>query len=315
VQRIGFIVYPGFQVIGLAASTVFEIANLASGEPIYRVDVLSEHGGKVQGSAAVAVDSEPFKRRHYDTLIVCGGTEVPKPSPKLASYLRSKTASSRRIAAICTGAFILAEAGLLNGRRATTHWLLARELQTRFPKVTVEEDRIFVVDGPVWTSAGMTAGIDLALSMLEKDAGPELSRSVARKLVLFHRRAGGQSQHSALLELEPKSDRIQTALIYARKNLRTDLTVEQLAEAARLSPRQFSRTFRAETGQSPAKAVENLRVEAARLMLEQSAHSIDVVAQETGFADRERMRRAFLRAFGHPPRTIRRNAQPLEKNP
>lgn len=149
-QRIGFIVYPGFQVIGLAASSVFEIANLANGEPIYRIDVLSEHGGKVQGSAAVAVDSEPFKRRHYDTLIVCGGTEVPKPSPKLASYLRSKAVSSRRIAAICTGAFVLAEAGLLDGRRATTHWLLARELQTRFPGVTVEEDRIHIPDHCAW---------------------------------------------------------------------------------------------------------------------------------------------------------------------
>jgi len=312
-QRIGFIVYPGFQVIGLAASTVFEIANIANGASIYQVDVLSEQGGKVQGSAAVAVDSQPFKRRHYDTLIVCGGTEVPKPSPKLASYLRAKALSSRRIAAICTGAFVLAEAGLLNGRRATTHWLLARELQARFPGITVEEDRIFIVDGPIWTSAGMTAGIDLALSMLEKDAGPELARAVARKLAIFHRRAGGQSQHSTLLELEPKSDRIQAALIYASKNLRNDLTVEQLAEAARLSPRQFSRSFRAETGQSPAKAVENLRVEAARLMLEQSAHPIDVVARETGFADRERMRRAFLRAFGQPPRTIRRNAEPLDQ--
>jgi len=172
--------------------------------------------------------------------------------------------SSRRIASICTGAFVLAEAGLLNGRRATTHWLLARELQNRFPEVTVEEDRIFIVDGPIWTSAGMTAGIDLALSMLEKDAGPELARAVARKLVIFHRRAGGQSQHSTLLELEPKSDRIQAALIYASKNLRSDLTVEQFAEAARLSPRQFSRSFRAKTGQSPAKAVEDLRVEAPR---------------------------------------------------
>ena len=149
--------------------------------------------------------------------------------------------------------------------------------------------------------------------MLEKDAGAELARAVARKLVIFHRRAGGQSQHSSLLELEPKSDRIQAALTYASKNLRNALTVEQLAEAARLSPRQFSRSFRAETGQSPAKAVENLRVEAARLMLEQSAHPIDVVARETGFADRERMRRAFLRAFGQPPRTIRRKAEPLDQ--
>jgi transcriptional regulator GlxA family with amidase domain len=173
----------------------------------------------------------------------------------------------------------------------------------------VEEDRIFIIDGPVWTSAGMTAGIDLALAMVEADHGADLARSVARKLVVYHRRAGGQSQFSALLELEPKSDRIQNALAYARGNLRAPLTVDGLAEVARLSPRQFSRAFHAETGQSPAKAVEHLRVEAARLMLEQSRHPIDMIADETGFADGERMRRAFLRTLGQPPQAIRRNAR------
>ncbi len=148
----------------------------------------------------------------------------------------------------------------------------------------------------------MSAGIDLALAMIEKDLGLEIARSVTRKLVVYHRRAGGQSQFSALLELEPKSDRVQSALTYARANLHTRLSVEQLAEVAHLSPRQFSRAFRADTGQSPAKAVENLRVKAARLMIEQGRVPIDIVARETGFSDRERMRRAFLRAFGQPPR-------------
>jgi transcriptional regulator GlxA family with amidase domain len=136
-----------------------------------------------------------------------------------------------------------------------------------------------------------------------------VAQSVARHLVVYHRRAGGQSQFSTLLELEPKSDRIQSALTYAKRNLHTPLMVEQLAEAAHLSPRQFSRIFRAETGQSPAKAVENLRIEAARLMLEQSRHPIDVIALQTGFADRDRMRRSFLRAFGQPPQAIRRNVR------
>ncbi len=152
----------------------------------------------------------------------------------------------------------------------------------------------------------MTAGIDLALALVEKDLGPEVARSVARKLVMYHRRAGGQSQFSALLELEPKSDRIQKAVDFAKQNLRTALSVEDLAEAANLSPRQFSRAFRAETGQSPAKAVENLRVETARILMEQGRLSMDMIANETGFADRERMRRAFLRAFGQPPQTVRR---------
>jgi transcriptional regulator GlxA family with amidase domain len=145
--------------------------------------------------------------------------------------------------------------------------------------------------------------------MIEKDFGAEVARAVARKLVVYHRRAGGQSQFSALLELEPKSDRIQSALAYAKRNLDKPLNVRQLAEAAHLSPRQFSRAFQVETGQSPAKAIENLRVEAARLMMEQSRHPIDVIARQTGFADRDRMRRAFLRAFGQPPQVIRRNAR------
>ena len=145
--------------------------------------------------------------------------------------------------------------------------------------------------------------------MIEKDFGADVARAVARKLVVYHRRAGGQSQFSALLELEPKSDRIQRALEYAKRNLDRPLTVRQLAEAAHLSPRQFSRAFQAETGQSPAKAVENLRVEAARLMMEQSRHPIDAIARHTGFADRDRMSRAFLRAFGQPPQVIRRNAR------
>jgi transcriptional regulator GlxA family with amidase domain len=144
--------------------------------------------------------------------------------------------------------------------------------------------------------------------MVEKDHGAEVAHRVAQSLVVYHRRAGGQSQFSALLELEPKSDRIQSALSYARSHLQSELSVEALAAVANLSPRQFSRSFRAETGQSPAKAIEHLRVEAARLMMEQSRHPVEVVARETGFADRERMRRAFVRAFGQPPQAIRRLA-------
>jgi transcriptional regulator GlxA family with amidase domain len=168
-------------------------------------------------------------------------------------------------------------------------------------------DRIFIQDGPVWTSAGMTAGIDLALALVEADLGAELTRSIAKKLVVYHRRAGGQSQFSALLELEPKSDRIQNVLKHAKQNLRSSLSVEELAQVAHLSPRQFSRLFHAETGQSPARAVENLRVEEARIMVEGGEHSIDEVASYTGFGDRDRMRRAFLRAFGQPPQFLKRS--------
>ena len=155
----------------------------------------------------------------------------------------------------------------------------------------------------------MTAGIDLALAMIENDHGQEVARTAARNLVVYHRRSGGQSQFSTLLELEPKSDRIQRAVDYANRNLRRELSVEKLAGTAGLSPRQFSRAFKVETGRSPAKAVENLRVEAARLLMKQGRHSMDVIADQTGFGDRERMRRAFLRTLGQPPQTIRRNAK------
>ena len=157
--------------------------------------------------------------------------------------------------------------------------------------------------------AGMTACIDLCLAMVEADLGKDASKHIARQMVVYHRRSGGQSQFSALLELEPKSDRIQQALTYAKSHLRRPLSVDELAEAANLSTRQFSRSFRLETGQSPARAIEVLRVEAARAMIETSNHSIDAVARETGFADPERMRRAFLRAFGQPPQAIKRAAR------
>ncbi|OWV66325.1 AraC family transcriptional regulator [Rhizobium sp. R339] len=308
-QHIAFLLYPGFQIMSLAAVSVFEFTNLELARKAYDISYISEAGGPLPTSLGMTIETEPFGDPTFDTLIVAGAPSFVLPKPGESAFVRSALGASRRVASICTGAIFLAEAGILDGRRATTHWCLAREMKARYPKIRLEEDRIFIIDGSVWTSAGMTAGIDLALAMVEKDHGIEVARAVARMLVVYHRRAGGQSQFSALLELEPKSDRIQRALDFARSNLKSQLSVEELAEAAHLSPRQFSRAFRAETGQSPAKAVENLRLEAARLMMEQSRHPIDVVADETGFADRERMRRAFLRAFGQPPQAIRRNAQ------
>jgi transcriptional regulator GlxA family with amidase domain len=309
VHRIGLVIFPGVQSLSLAPLSVFEMANATAGKSIYEVRLLSESGGPVRASFGITIGTEAFDEPDFDTLIVGATVEIGEASPRLLAFVRKSLDVSRRVSAPCTGAFTLAQAGILDGRRATTHWAYARELQTRYPQIKVEEDRIFIVDGSVWTSAGMSAGIDLALAMVEKDLGVEIARAVAKKLVVYHRRAGGQSQFSALLELEPKSDRIQSALAYAKRNLHTPLSVEQLAEAAHLSPRQFSRAFRAETGQSPAKAIENLRVESARLLMEQGQLPVDVVARETGFADRERMRRAFLRAFGQPPQVIRRNAR------
>jgi transcriptional regulator GlxA family with amidase domain len=309
VHRIGFVIFPNFQVMGFAAITAFEVANLVLGEEAYAVTLLSETGGLVKSSAGFRVETELFGTTKFDTVMIGAGIAIEPVTSRLIEFIKRSMKTSRRVAAPCIGAFALAEAGALDGRRATTHWAFARELQARFPGLHVEEDRIYVIDGPVWTSAGMTAGIDLALAMIENDHGQDVARSVARKLVVYHRRSGGQSQFSTLLELEPKSDRIQRTIDYANRNLRRELSVEELADAAGLSPRQFSRAFKEETGQSPAKAVENLRVEAARLLMEQGRHSMDVIADETGFGDRERMRRAFLRTLGQPPQSIRRNAR------
>jgi transcriptional regulator GlxA family with amidase domain len=310
--KVGFVVSPNFQIMSPAALSAFEFANVTAKQKLYDIHLLSETGGAVLSSLGMSMSTKPFGRAVFDTLIVGGVVDVVPSTPAMTDFIQKSLVKTRRVASICTGAFSLAEAGVLDGRRATTHWLLARDLQKRFPKVKVEDDRIYIIDGPIWTSAGMSAGIDLALGMIEKDFGAEVVRSVAQKLVLYHRRAGGQSQHSALLEMDAKSDRIQNALAFARKNLQSPLGVEELADAAHLSPRQFSRAFRSETGQSPAKAIEHLRVEAARLMLESGRHSLDVVARETGFADRERMRRSFLRAFGQPPQVIKRALQPIE---
>jgi transcriptional regulator GlxA family with amidase domain len=309
-RRIGILLPPGFQALDLMATTVFELANVIAGQPIYTVQMLSETGGIMTSSSGVGVLTEAAAQHEVDTMLVAGQMVPGKPSsPGFLQILRQAGDDARRVASICTGAFLLAEAGLLDGKRATTHWALARDLQRSFPRLRVEDDRIFVNEGKIWTSAGMTACVDLCLALVESDHGIEISRNIARRLVVYHRRSGGQSQFSALLDLEPKSDRIQQALSYAKRHLKKPLSVDELAGAANLSTRQFSRTFRIETGQSPARAVEVLRVEAARAMIEGSNHSIDVVARETGFADPERMRRAFLRAFGQPPQAIKRAAR------
>jgi transcriptional regulator GlxA family with amidase domain len=295
--------------MGLAALSTFELANFTTGERAYEVTLLSETGGPVRCSTGFSVITEPFGDAVFDTLIVGSTTHFDDPMPNVVAFIRQSMKTARRIAGPCTGAFVLAAAGALKGRRATTHWRFVRELAARYPDLALDADRIFIIDGPIWTSAGVTASIDLALEMVENDLGAEIAHAVARNMVVYHRRAGGQSQFSTLLELEPKSDRIQKALAYAGQNLKGLLSVDELATAAALSPRQFSRAFRAETGQSPAKAVEQLRVEAARVLIEQGCHTIDAIAEEAGFGNRERMRRAFLRTIGQPPQTIRRNSK------
>ncbi len=308
IKQIGFLVYPELSLMALAVVSAFETANLHVKQPAYEIRFVAEHDAAIKTSSGLTIQSASFYGQQFDTFIIGGATDIKPASAAVIEYLQASQPQMRRLAAICTGAFVLAEAGLLDGRRATTHWLHARDLQQQYPTIQVEGDRIFINDGNVWTSAGMSAGIDLALALIEEDLGAEIAKAVARKLVVYHRRAGGQSQFSSLLELEPKSDRIRMALAYAKDHLHQPLSVEQLASAVHLSPRQFSRTFTAETGQSPAKAIEHLRVEMAKGMIEQTRHPLDSIARMTGFADTDRMRRAFLRSFGQPPQVLRRLA-------
>jgi transcriptional regulator GlxA family with amidase domain len=303
-HSVALLVYPNFECLSLSVGSVFECANLLRGEPAYEFHLVSESGGAVMTSQGFSVNTTPIRAEGYDTLIVGGYMEFRLPEASLLEQVKAASAQSRRVASLCMGIFVLAEAGLLEGKRTTTHWIHAPAFRKRYPHIHLDEDKLFVVDGQVWTGAGMSAGVDLALAMVENDLGSDLARRIARKLVISQRRGSEQSQLSALLELDPKSDRVQLALAYARENLTHDLSVDALADVARLSPRQFSRVFREETGRTPAKAIESLRVEAARAMMETSRHPVEVVARETGFGDRERMRQAFLRAFGQPPQAM-----------
>lgn len=309
--HISMVLTPGFQFLALGVQAAFELANLLKDETYYTLSITSFEGGPVMSSSGFSVPTTKLDEvGQVDTLLLLAGL-IPPPQQDEATLatLRAMARASRRVAGLCTGSFLLGQMGFLDGRRATTHWSYAQEMRRSFPKVRVEDDRIFINEGPVWTSAGLTAGLDLAVALIEKDLGRDVAGAIARRLVMHHRRAGGQSQHSELLQLAPSSDRIQKTLIHAKTHLANPLTVEELAEVAALSPRQFSRAFHAATGQTPAKAVEQIRLEAARLMLEETRHPMDQIARESGFVDLRRMRDAFMRQYGQPPQTIRRLAR------
>nr|WP_318383622.1 GlxA family transcriptional regulator [uncultured Enterobacter sp.] len=307
-HRIGLIIADNFQVLALSTLSVFEFANMVTGDAFYQPVVYSEHGGTVRSSCGVGIDSVALSAdATVDTWLVAG-VLMPAREPAtdgVIQFLQTTARSARRIAGICTGAFVLAQAGLLDAKRATTHWAHAQSFKSLNPAVQLEDDRIFIIDESVWTSAGMTAGLDMALGMVEKDRGADVARVVAHRLVMNQRRSGGQTQHSEMLALAPRSDRLQSALEYARNNLKKSLSVDDLADAVHVSARQLSRLFRAETGKSPAKAIEGLRLEAARLMIEQSRLSLDAIARESGFRDRRHMREVFVRGYGVPPQSLR----------
>jgi len=311
-MHIGFLVFPEFNILDLSGPlAAFDVPRHEVRPTPYRLTAYSETGGEVVSSSTVSVNTLPLENARLDTLVVVGGrgAVAASQSPSMVALVRRVAKRSRRVASVCSGAFLLAEAGLLEGCRATTHWEYANQLQQGYPRVRWELDHIYLQDGNLWTSGGVTAGIDLSLAMIEEDLGPAVAQRAARVLVVYHRRIGGQSQFSEMMRMEPETDRVRRALNYAREHLHEPLPVERLAEAAHLGVRQFSRLFLRETGETPAKAVERLRTEAAHSRITESTASIEAIARHVGFGNPESMRRAFIRLYGQPPQAVRRVAR------
>jgi transcriptional regulator GlxA family with amidase domain len=309
--RIAVVIFPGFQLLDAAGPiSTFEIAERCQPHA-YELWVLSANGGEVESSSGISLAADALDDGPYDTVVVAGGdgTRSMPELRRVVAWLKRTAPSVRRVASVCSGAYLLAEAGLLDGRRATTHWGRSDDFARRYPEVRLDADRIYVRDGPVWTSAGITAGIDLTLALIEDDLGADVARRTAQQLVVHQRRPGGQSQFSALIDTGGVNGRFAELMDWMRERLAEPLPVERLAEQAAMSPRNFARTFRAETGLTPAKAVERLRLDAARARVESGREAIERVAEAVGFTDPERMRRAFLRAYGQPPQALRRSAR------
>ncbi|MGA7439938.1 MAG: GlxA family transcriptional regulator [Luteibacter sp.] len=306
-REIAIVVFPGFQLLDAAGPiAVFEMAERFRPES-YAIHVVAPGGGVVRSSSGVCLTAAPLEHTLFDTVIVSGGNlaQVEAGQSGIAALLAGD--AWRRAAGVCSGAFFLAESGLLDGRLATTHWAAAERFRELYPKVRLDADRMFVRDGKLWTSAGISAGIDLALALVEDDLGPGIARRTAQQLVVHQRRHGGQSQYSVLVEQGGKTGRFGELIGWMRTRLDEPMSVERLAERAAMSPRNFARAFVAEIGATPAKVVEGLRLEAARVAVETSHLSLDHIAASTGFGDASRMRRAFVRAFGMSPQSLRRS--------
>jgi transcriptional regulator GlxA family with amidase domain len=314
IRVIDVLTYPAVQLLDVTGPVqVFASANDmvadAGGAPPYLLRVVAQGGESVTASAGVALAAGPLTLRGeaLDTLLVAGGegVDAAAENPVLVDWVRQRSAQARRVAAVCTGAFLLAAAGVLDGRRATTHWMFCGELAQRFPAVRVEPDPIFVCDGPVWTSAGVTAGIDLALALVEEDLGRAVALAVARYLVVFLKRPGGQAQFSTTLALQVAEDKFGALHDWINLHLADDLSLSVLADQAGMSERSFSRHYAEATGQTPARAIERLRVEAARRLLSESRLPVKRIAQRCGFGSEETMRRGFLRVLAVTPQDYR----------
>ena len=307
-RRVAFLIFDEFQLLDAAGPiSAFEIA--ARYVPgAYESRVIARRAGAVRSSSGASMNALSLGRAAgIDTLVIAGGngTRAAAQDGALVRFVAKCGAQSRRVASVCSGAYVLAATGLLDGRVATTHWTRTSDFARRYPRVKLEADRIYVKEGKYWSSAGITAGIDLSLALIAEDLGKSVARQVAQQLVVYYRRPGGQSQFSTLLELERADGRFAPLLDHVRSNLRERLSVQDLAAQACMSPRNFARAFIAETGTSPAKAVTRLRAETARAQIESGRASVQQVAKDCGFGDPERMRRAFVSLFGRPPSGLR----------
>ena len=308
-RRIAFLVFPQFQILDATGPiAAFEIAERYR-PGTYQLRVIATTPGAVASSSGAYLHAAALgSAKAVDTLIVAGGegTRQAAVCSSTRRFVLRCAQYSRRVASVCSGTYVLAAAGLLDGKSATTHWSVTADFSRRFPKVRLDADRIYVRDGKVWSSAGITAGIDLALALIGEDLGEDVARRTAQQLVVYHRRPGGQSQFSPLLQMERADGRFGKLWDHVRTHLGDRLSIDELARLSCMSPRNFSRAFKEEVGIAPAKAVERLRVDTARADLESGNPGIQQVAAACGFGNPERMRRSFLRVLGAPPSALRR---------
>lgn len=303
------LLYPGFQMLDVAGPTaVFTLAG-DHGVAGYAFEAVAEAAGAVRSSSGLTINATAAAAdASFDTLFVPGGLGSRDPANyrALLPVVQKAARDGRRIVSVASGALVLAEAGVLDGRHVVTHWSVAGMLSDRFPGVQADGKALFTRDGNIWTSAGTLAGVDLALAIVEHDYGVASADRIARALLLPFRRPGTQQQESALLKADRPMGRFSDVMAWAREHIDEPLTIERLADRAALSVRQFTRAFRSAVGMSPAKFVEELRIERARALIEGGARSLEEVARVCGFQTPERMRRSFVRTIGRTPREIRR---------
>jgi transcriptional regulator GlxA family with amidase domain len=321
-RLVAVLAFEGAQLLDVAGPVqAFASANeivQETGVPAYRLVVISRRGGAITTTSGLPLVTQPLARAigksQIDTLILPGGAGIHDAicDAKTVAWVRRQASYVRRIASVCTGAFLLAEAGLLTGRRATTHWKSHARLAQQYPDVEVDPDPIYIRDGHIWTSAGITAGIDLSLALIQEDLGRKVAMAVARHLVVFLNRPGGQSQFSAPLEAQTAAangnapNRFAPLHDWIAENIAGDLRVERLAEQAGMSPRTFARIYTAKMGLTPARMVEKIRIEAVRRSLEETNMPVKKIAAVCGFGHEERLRRAFGRQVGTTPAEYRR---------